>query len=213
MSYEITQHTAKTGEHYITETSKEYFQMLKAAMGAGLVVGFLCIFKVLLGKIETSYFGHAFLYSMNYAFGFITIFLLGYALATKQPAITATTIAKVLENGIKEGEWKWRKTQFVCSSVCPFVPFAVYCFCGQCFCRFSGCSSGHLANRFSLSLQHSRNQMAKTDYRYQSCCFTRHFFMPRLPGCFCFSRELFPVVCRIATNTSRYIIVYRNIRF
>lgn len=76
--------------------------MLRAAMGAGLVVGFLCIFKVLLGKIETSYFGHAFLYSMNYAFGFITIFLLGYALATKQPAMTATTIAKVLENGMKK---------------------------------------------------------------------------------------------------------------
>lgn len=102
LSYEITQHTAKTGEHYITETSKEYFQMLKAAMGAGLVVGVLCIFKVLLGKVETSYFGHAFLYSMNYAFGFITIFLLGFALATKQPAMTAATIAKALENGMKK---------------------------------------------------------------------------------------------------------------
>ncbi|KGO90332.1 site-specific recombinase [Flavobacterium suncheonense] len=101
LSYEITQHTAKTGEHYITETPKEYFQMLRAAMGAGLVVGFLCIFKVMLGKIETSYFGHAFLYSMNYAFGFITIFLLGYALATKQPAMTAATIAKALEIGMK----------------------------------------------------------------------------------------------------------------
>lgn len=109
LSYEITQHTAKTGEHYITETSKEYFQMLKAAMGAGLVVGFLCIFKVLLGKIETSYFGHAFLYSMNYAFGFITIFLLGYALATKQPAMTATTIAKVLENGMKKANGNGEK--------------------------------------------------------------------------------------------------------
>ncbi|MGX7667714.1 site-specific recombinase [Flavobacterium pedocola] len=101
LSYEITQHTAKTGEHYITETSGEYFQMLKAAMGAGLVVGFLCIFKVLLGKIDASYFGHAFLYSMNYAFGFIAIFLLGFALATKQPAMTATTIAKTLEDGMK----------------------------------------------------------------------------------------------------------------
>ncbi|MCG2610246.1 site-specific recombinase [Flavobacterium sp. SM15] len=101
LSYEITQHTAKTGEHYITETSKEYFQMLKAAMGAGLVVGILCIFKVLLGKVETSYFGHAFLYSMNYALGFITIFLLGFALATKQPAMTAATIAKALESGMK----------------------------------------------------------------------------------------------------------------
>lgn len=102
LSYEITQHTAKTGEHYITETAKEYFQMLRAAMGAGLVVGFLCVFKVLLSKVETSYFGYALLYSMNYAFGFIAIFLLGFALATKQPAMTAATIAKALENGMKQ---------------------------------------------------------------------------------------------------------------
>lgn len=101
ISYEITQHTAKTGEHYITETPKEYFKMLKAAMGAGLVVGILCIIKILLGKADTSYFGHAFLYSMNYALGFIVIFLLGFALATKQPAMTATTIAKSLEDGMK----------------------------------------------------------------------------------------------------------------
>lgn len=102
LSYEITQHTAKTGEHYITETSKEYYHMLKAAMGAGFVVGILCIIKVLLGKAHTSDFGHAFLYSLNYSIGFVTIFLLGFALATKQPAMTATTIIKALEKGMKK---------------------------------------------------------------------------------------------------------------
>src|SRR5690606_34944353 len=80
VSYEITQYTAKTGEHYITETAKEYFSMFKASMGAGLVVGFLCIFKVLLSKANTSDFGFAFLYSLNYAFGFIVIYLCGFAL-------------------------------------------------------------------------------------------------------------------------------------
>ncbi|MBA5793667.1 recombinase [Flavobacterium sp. xlx-214] len=101
VSYEITQYTAKTGEHYITDSAKEYFKMFKAALGAGLVVGFLCIFKVLLSKVDTSDFGFAFLYSMNYAFGFIVIYLCGFALATKQPAMTATTIVKAIEEGIK----------------------------------------------------------------------------------------------------------------
>lgn len=101
ISYEITQYTAKTGEHYITESSKEYFKMFKAALGAGLVVGFLCVFKISMSKINTSDFGFAFLYSMNYSLGFILIYLLGFALATKQPAMTATTIIKAIEEGIK----------------------------------------------------------------------------------------------------------------
>ena len=105
ISYEITQHTAKTGEHYITENRQEYFKMLWAALGGGFVVGILCIIKVLLGKIETSFFGHAFLYSMNYALGFITIYLLGFTLATKQPAMTAAALVKALEEGmLKKGK-------------------------------------------------------------------------------------------------------------
>lgn len=112
VSYEITQYTAKTGEHYITETAKEYFSMFKAALGAGLIVGFLCIFKVLLSKVDTSSFGFAFLYSMNYAFGFIVIYLLGFALATKQPAMTASTIIKAIEEGRKKQPSKEKNDAF-----------------------------------------------------------------------------------------------------
>jgi len=101
VSYEITQYTAKTGEHYITETVKEYFGMFKASIGAGFIVGFLCIFKVLLSKADTSDFGFAFLYSINYIVGFIVIYLCGFALATKQPAMTAATIIKAIEEGRK----------------------------------------------------------------------------------------------------------------
>ena len=98
---EITQYTAKTGEHYITETAKEYFKMFKAALGGGLIVGFLCVIKVLLSKADASDFGFAVLYSINYSIGFILIYLLGFTLATKQPAMTATTISKAIEEGLK----------------------------------------------------------------------------------------------------------------
>lgn len=105
ISYEITQHTAKTGEHYITESRKEYYKMFKTALGGGFIVGILCVIKVLLSKADTSFFGHAFLYSMNYAFGFIAIYLLGFTLATKQPAMTASALIKALEEGvIKKGK-------------------------------------------------------------------------------------------------------------
>ncbi|MXN92675.1 recombinase [Flavobacterium sp. Sd200] len=107
ISYEITQHTADTGEHYITKDRKEYFRMFWNASGGGIIVGILCIIKVLLSKIDTSAFGHAFYYSMNYAFGFIAIYVLGFTLATKQPAMTASALVRALEKSRKmqqEGE-------------------------------------------------------------------------------------------------------------
>lgn len=102
ISYEITQHTAKTGEHYITNSASEYWSMFKGSMGAGIVVGFMCILKVYAHAADVSAFGHAMLYSLNYALGFCLIYLLGFTLATKQPAMTAATIIKAIEDGRKK---------------------------------------------------------------------------------------------------------------
>jgi len=104
LSYEITQHTADTGEHYITRDRKEYFKMFWNASGGGLIVGILCIIKVFLSKMDTSAFGHAFVYSMNYALGFIAIYVLGFTLATKQPAMTAAALVRALEKGRKKNQ-------------------------------------------------------------------------------------------------------------
>lgn len=96
LAFEITQHTAKTGEHYITNSVKEYYKMFWTASGGGVIVAFMCIFKILLGKVDASEFGHAFYYSMNYSVGFIMIYLCGFTLATKQPAMTASALASAL---------------------------------------------------------------------------------------------------------------------
>ncbi|MEA9412763.1 MULTISPECIES: site-specific recombinase [unclassified Flavobacterium] len=102
LSYEITQHTANTGEHYITNSRKEYYKMFYSAAGGGFIVGILCIIKLLLGKVEASGFGHVFLYSMNYSIGFIIIYILGFTLATKQPAMTASALVRALQEGFKQ---------------------------------------------------------------------------------------------------------------
>lgn len=102
LSYEVTQHTARTGEHYITNSRSEYFRMFWAASGGGVIVAILCIIKIFLSKIDTSAFGHAFFYSMNYSLGFIAIYVLGCTLATKQPAMTASALVRALEVGRKE---------------------------------------------------------------------------------------------------------------
>ncbi|MCO6494788.1 MAG: recombinase [Bacteroidetes bacterium] len=97
VAYQITQHTGKTGEHYITESRAGYRKMFFSAAGGGVIVGILCIFKAMLSNIDTSPFGQAFLYSFNYAMGFIAIYLFHFTLATKQPAMTAATLAKALK--------------------------------------------------------------------------------------------------------------------
>lgn len=94
---EITQHTGRSGAHYITTTRSEYFKMLRTALGGGGVVAIACIIKVWFSTFEVSPFGSAFLYSLNYAAAFITIYLFHLTLATKQPAMTAATLAAALD--------------------------------------------------------------------------------------------------------------------
>jgi site-specific recombinase len=98
MSHLITSHTAETGTNYITTSPKEYIIMLKKASGGGIIVGALCVMKMLYASFPGSEFYHAFLYSFNYALGFIMIYLMHFTLATKQPAMTAATMAKVLSD-------------------------------------------------------------------------------------------------------------------
>lgn len=109
ISHLITNHTAETGAHYITSTRKEYMTMFYKASGGGIIVGALCVLKMLYGYVPGSDFSHAFLYSMNYAMGFVMIYLMGFTLATKQPAMTAATMTKVLS---EEGNIKSDSKEF-----------------------------------------------------------------------------------------------------
>ena len=96
---EISAHAGRTGEHYITTTGREYLAMLRSALGGGAIVAFACILKTWYGTFDVSLFTRAFLYSMNYAMAFIAIYLTHCTLATKQPAMTAATIAATLDDG------------------------------------------------------------------------------------------------------------------
>jgi site-specific recombinase len=109
ISHLITNHTAETGSHYITSSRKEYVKMFYKASGGGIIVGALCVLKMLYGYFPGSDFFHAFLYSMNYAMGFVMIYLMSFTLATKQPAMTAATMTKVLS---EEGGGTRNNTEF-----------------------------------------------------------------------------------------------------
>lgn len=94
--YKIAVNTSKAGEHYKVANLKEYVVMLKAALGGGLVVGLLACLKLGVSYLPLSPLGTAVGYSLNYAMGFVAIYMLHFTLATKQPAMTASTIAKTL---------------------------------------------------------------------------------------------------------------------
>ena len=106
MSHLITNHTAETGTHYITANLRDYMKMFWKASGGGVVVGALCVLKMLYSYVPSSDFAHALLYSMNYAMGFVMIYLMHFTLATKQPAMTAATMAKVLAEGNNKSTYR-----------------------------------------------------------------------------------------------------------
>ncbi len=97
LAYQVAEHERNTGEHYITVTRSEYRDMLQSAGKGGVIVGFFAIFKLLLHHLNMAPFWQAFGYSINYAAGFILIQVTGATLATKQPAMTASTIAGSLD--------------------------------------------------------------------------------------------------------------------
>ena len=98
LAYEMTEHTGKTGEHYVTTTVKEYFQMFYAALKGGFIVGFMVISKFLINALHLPIFQDTLLKAFNYSFGFVGIQLIHGTVATKQPSMTAATIAQSIEN-------------------------------------------------------------------------------------------------------------------
>lgn len=97
LAYQITEHTSKTGEHYITSTRSEYFAMLKSAMLGGFIVAILAFIKTLISYVSLAPAVAAVAYGLLYAVGFVVIHALGGVLATKQPAMTASFLAQALD--------------------------------------------------------------------------------------------------------------------
>ncbi len=97
LAYQITEHTGKTGEHYISKTRSEWVQMFHSALIGGAIVALLAVLKVLLSHLHLPPGPEAFTYGLLYAVGFVTIHSLGGTLATKQPAMTASTLANALD--------------------------------------------------------------------------------------------------------------------
>jgi site-specific recombinase len=96
LAVRITENAARSGEHYICDTPADYRRMWVSAAGAGVLIGVMALLKIFAGGLHAPLFVEAFLFSMIYGLGFVAIFLLGMTVATKQPAMTAQTLASLL---------------------------------------------------------------------------------------------------------------------
>lgn len=113
LSFKVVENTSKTGENYIASSKKEYWKLFRKALGGGIVVAVLCGIKTTIYYQHFPIFWEALFYSLNYSIGFILIHLLRFTLATKQPAMTASTIAATLSNGGKNPGWLTNSTRLL----------------------------------------------------------------------------------------------------
>lgn len=98
LSRSITQNTSDHGEHYITRNKKEYLSMLYSAAGGGVLIALMSLNKIHLGHLIDNRFWLGVAEGLNYGLGFALIFILGFTVATKQPAMTASHFAAAVEN-------------------------------------------------------------------------------------------------------------------
>ncbi|MBC7786901.1 MAG: site-specific recombinase [Methylophilaceae bacterium] len=99
LALRVTENASKTGEHYITTTRSEYFQLMRSAMGAGFIVAFMAAIKIIISKQHFAPLNEAICFSLNYGIGFVLIHTLHFTVATKQPAMTAASIAESIDSG------------------------------------------------------------------------------------------------------------------
>ncbi|MFZ5756279.1 MAG: hypothetical protein ACOY3X_05215, partial [Pseudomonadota bacterium] len=99
VALQVTENAGRTGEHYITRTQREYLDMFRSALGAGGIIGVMAMIKTLTAALHLPPLVEALAYSLNYAAGFVLIYILHFTIATKQPAMTAQTIAAQISSG------------------------------------------------------------------------------------------------------------------
>ncbi len=98
--YEITEHSGKKGEKYTRSRKKDYLDMLAKGSLGGVIVGLLAFFKPMFSEFGLAPAGQFLAYGSIYSIIFLLIYFLKGVLATKQPSMTASRIAQVIDQDV-----------------------------------------------------------------------------------------------------------------
>jgi site-specific recombinase len=99
LARKLVDRAGKTGEHYIAVTRREYWQLLGSAAGGGLITLGTASLKTRISAWQLAPFVEGLVAGSNYALSFVIIQLCGFTLATKQPSMTAATLAEAIREG------------------------------------------------------------------------------------------------------------------
>ncbi|MFT4069571.1 site-specific recombinase [Paraburkholderia sp.] len=97
LARKIVEYSADTGEHYIARDRAEYLKMMRMAAGGGLVTVVTVCVKFAITGAHLHAMLEGVLAGFNYAASFLLMHFLHFSLATKQPAMTAPTLARELD--------------------------------------------------------------------------------------------------------------------
>ena len=96
LARQVAERSAETGKHYIARDRAEHGDMLRRAMGGGVVVAGTTFAKFAIAMLGMTAFWGGFWAGALYAASFVLIMRLHWTLATKQPAMTAAAMAATL---------------------------------------------------------------------------------------------------------------------
>jgi site-specific recombinase len=108
--------TGRGGEHYIAHTHQEYAAMWRAAAGGGLLTVFTAAAKMRVLEAHLPLFVEGLSISLDYAISFILLQIFGFALATKQPSMTAATLAGIVRDN--RGLARYSKISEFAADIC-----------------------------------------------------------------------------------------------
>jgi site-specific recombinase len=103
LARKMVEHAGDTGEHYIARDRREWRAMGWSAVGGGVLTAGTALFKYGLSALPLAPLLMGLALTFNYSASFILMQLLGFSLASKQPAMTAAALARALESGDGQG--------------------------------------------------------------------------------------------------------------
>ncbi|MBS1150572.1 MAG: gliding motility protein [Myxococcaceae bacterium] len=97
LAQRVIERAGHGGEHYVTRTRDEQHEMVTSAGGGGALTAFSVFLKFVMGWAGLPPLIDGIANALNYATGFVAMQMLGFTLATKQPAMTAATLAGAIK--------------------------------------------------------------------------------------------------------------------
>lgn len=104
LSKKVAESGAETGENYIARSKFEFQQLFSSAIGGGLITAATAVLKILIYGISFSAFLGGLAASVNYSLSFLIIQWRHFTLATKQPAMTAASLARLVADTAEGAE-------------------------------------------------------------------------------------------------------------